>query len=69
MKVYLSSKKPKITIIEHTDENGEIHFLEFNNNSLAKTAFVMAVNDENPIFSHFNKYLEKLPLDRQNDIF
>lgn len=48
MKVYLSSEKPKTTIIEHFN-NGAAHFIEFSNNTLAKTSFVQAVNDENPI--------------------
>ncbi len=68
MKVYLSSEKPKTTVIEH-NYKGVKNFLEFSNNTLAKTAFVMAVNDENPIFSHLNRYLEKVPSDRQDEIF
>ncbi len=69
MKVFLSPVKTKTTVIEHTDNEGVVHELEFNNSALAKTAFVLAVNDENPIFSHFNKYLKKLPIERQSEIF
>lgn len=68
MRVYLSKDKAKTTIVEH-ESNGEIHQLEFNNNTLAKTAFVLAVNDENPIFSHLNRYLAKLTKPRQDEIF
>lgn len=68
MKVYLSPNKPKTTIVEH-EVNGELMQLEFNNNTLAKTAFVVAVNEENPIFTHLNRYLEKLPVSRQYEIF
>lgn len=68
MKVYLSPSKPKTTVIEH-EVNGVTHTLDFNNNTLAKTAFVVAVNDENPIFTHLNRYLVKLPSSRQDEIF
>lgn len=69
MKVFLSPTKSKTTIIEYTDEHGVVHELDFNNSALAKTAFVIAVNDDNPIFCHLNKYLNRLPKDRQKDIF
>lgn len=68
MKVYLSKDKAKTTVIEH-DIDGSVQQIEFSNNSLAKTAFVVAVNDENPIFTHLNRYLEKLPKQRQDEIF
>ena len=72
MRVYLSPDKPKTTIIEHTTIDkgmSTTQTIEFSNNSLAKTAFVMAVNDENPIFVHFNRYMDKLPKNRQDEIF
>ena len=69
MKLYLSREKTKTTVVEHPDADGVIQTLEFSNNTLAKTAFVAAVNDENPIFTHLNRYLEKIPVERQDDIF
>ena len=68
MRVFLSPNKPKTTVIEHLI-NGEPVQLEFNNNTLAKTAFVVAVNEENPIFTHLNRYLAKLPVAKQYEIF
>jgi hypothetical protein len=68
MQVYLSSEKPKTTVIEHFN-NGALHHLEFSNNTLAKTSFVQAVNDENPIFTHLNRYLAKIPNSKQDEIF
>lgn len=68
MKAYLSSEKAKTTVIEH-NVNGKIAHIEFNNKMLAKTEFVVAVNDDNPIFVHFNRYMEKLPKQRQDQIF
>lgn len=70
MKVYLSSQKPKTTVIEHRSfSNNVLQSLEFSNNTLAKTSFVQAVNDENPIFKHLNAYLEKLTDKKQDEIF
>lgn len=68
MKVYLSPNKPKTTVIEH-EVSGELMTIEFNNNTLAKTAFVVAVNEENPIFTHLNRYLALLPETKQLEIF
>lgn len=68
MRVYLSADKPKTTVIEHTVKDKK-HYLEFSNNSLAKTAFVIAVNDENPIFTHLNRYLAKIDQKRKDEIF
>jgi hypothetical protein len=68
MKVFLSPSKPKTTVIEH-EVSGQQLTLEFNNNTLAKTAFVIAVNDENPIYTHLNRYLATLPVTVRNDIF
>lgn len=68
MKVYLSPYKTKTTVIEH-EQGGKKYEIEFNNNALAKTAFVVAVNDENPIFTHLNRYLKRLSQEMQDDIF
>lgn len=69
MKLYLSPNKTKTTVVEHPDADGVIQTLEFSNNTLAKTAFVATVNDENPIFTHINRYFERIPMQRQNEIF